>query len=153
MFNKIAIILTLYGTFAVAQNSTYKTDNYTTWKVIDVDVKNKYLALKSRKEEELKEFKPICTNAKIWIFKYEMMGIDDSFYDEGSRSSSLVNITKSTEYTMKIDVEEDNLQRGSFSSMNKICRDHQAQMYFDSNGRNTHGIITYVGDKTISPPF
>jgi len=152
MFNKIAIILALCSTLVVAQNNTYRTDNYTSWKVVDVDVKNKYLALESKKEQQLKEFKPICTSAKIWIFKYEMMGMDDSFYDASSQPSNLANIAKSYEYIMKIDVEADDLQRAS-SAMNEICRDHQAQIYFDSNGGNTHGIISYVGDKAISPPF
>ena len=143
----------LCSTLALAQNNTYNTDDFTIWKVIDVDVKNKYLVLKSKKDEQLKEFKPICTNAKIWIFKYAMMGFDDSFYDASSQPSNLINIAKSSEYIMKIDVEEDDLQRVSSSSINKICTDHQAQMYFDSNGGNLHGIISYVGDKAISPPF
>ena len=152
MFNKITIVLILCSTLTVAQNND-NTDDFTIWKVVDVDVENKYLALESKKDEQLKEFKPICTSAKVWVFEYAMMGFDDSFYDASSQPSNLANIAKSSEYIMKIDVEEDDLQKTNSSSINKICTDHQAQMYFDPNGGNRHGIISYVGDKSISPPF
>ncbi|MBL4773299.1 MAG: hypothetical protein JKX98_06780 [Alcanivoracaceae bacterium] len=102
-----------------------------------------------------------CTNAKVFIFKYELLGLDDTFYDRNSQPKDLDSILdppyNRDAYSIKIDVEEDNPD--IHHNYDRICADNRAQRYFDASiviNNNTiekRGVITYVGDKNITPPF
>ncbi len=112
---------------------------------------DKYVIVEAKDEAMLDQFKPLCTNSSVWIFAYQMMGFDDAFYDSQSQPKSLKYMRKSADYMLKIDIEPESIYSGKTPTQ-KICSDNQAQPYF-SVQNNKHGIVTYAGEESITPPF
>lgn len=156
MLNKLVITLLLCSPILAAQNNSYRTNNYTTWNIVKVDVKNKYAIVTPKAKTNIDSIKPICFSDDKMIFMYEMMGIDDSFYDKNSQPRKLKTIINSRyvkrDYSLKIDVEEDNnIDNKLKNKYVNICAANNAQKYNSSSSQ--HGIIKYIGDITIMPPF
>jgi hypothetical protein len=162
MFIKKALIIMLFCTASLAQIGNYKTNNYTAWKVLKGNAKDKYIEVISMDNLEPEKLNPICLSDNKMIFKYEMMGHEDSFYDASSKNINVESIRqasyKSIVFALKIDIEEDNDSDGKLNEQyNKICSDNKSIRFNSTmrskNGVNYHGVVKYIGDVTIAPPF
>lgn len=162
MFIKKTLIIMLFCTASIAQIGNYKTSNYTAWKVLKGDAKDKYVEVISMDNLAPEKLNPICLSDNKMIFKYEMMGHEDSFYDENSKNINVESIRQSsyqsTVFALKIDVEEDNdLEIKLNEQYNKICADNNSIRFNSTmrskNGMSYHGVVKYVGDVSIKPPF
>jgi hypothetical protein len=162
MFIKKAMVITLFCTASIAQIGDYKTNNYSAWKVLKGSDKDKYVEVVSMDKLRPEQLSPICYADNKMIFKYEMMGHEDSFYDKNSNIFNVNSIGtlahRSTVFALKIDVEEDNGVKGRLDKQyNKICSDNKSQRYTSTmrskSGMDFHGVIKYIGDATTQPPF
>lgn len=157
------VLIALISSISVAEVNTYRTDNYTAWKVLKSNVKHQYVEVVSVDKLKPDLLRPICVDGNKMIFKYEMMGEDDSFYDINSQAINVkslnTTIYRSVVFALKIDVEQDNDLNGRLDEeYNNICTKNKAQRYIapqmrTSNGIDSHGVIKYIGDITIQPPF
>jgi hypothetical protein len=162
MFIKKAIVIALFCSISIAQAGDYQANNYSAWKVTGASEKDKYIEVISMDKIKPEQLNPICLSGNKMIFKYEMMGHGDSFYDKSAKVIPVKSINKityrSTVFALKIDIEEDNELDGDLDKQyNKICADNKSQRYISNmrskSGMYHHGVIKYIGDATTQPPF
>jgi hypothetical protein len=173
MNKMITIVVLAFSSMLMAQNRSdidlLDQENLfkINWQVVDTDVAEKFIVLKPIiKEKGLEQYnrikdqlKPVCFNEldQIMVFKYAMLGMDNAFYDGNSQA---VDISKASrfpysgkQFKIRIEVEAE----GGVSG--KICTENKAQRFFantSNNNKNSfpkYGIISYLGDKDINPPF
>jgi hypothetical protein len=161
MLKKI-ILLMLCTTVVFAQDSNYSSNNYTTWKIIKADTKDKYVIATPNFKTNATVMMPICTLGDSMIFTYEMMAEENMFYNKKSEAVSVNEITrlsnKSEIYVMKVDLDEDNdLDKGLRARYDRICALNKATRNITykskSKGIEIHGVVRYIGDTSIRLPF
>ncbi|MCB1604491.1 MAG: hypothetical protein R3F25_03905 [Gammaproteobacteria bacterium] len=163
MFIKEAILLLLVCSVSMAQtDGFYRTDNFTAWKVVKANKKEQYLELVSVDDLEPRFFSPICMKDNRMIFKYELLGHDDSFYDKDAKVKDIDFLNRSiysnVVFALKIDIEEGNDFNGNpEEEYNRICKENNSQRftteYRSKRGMAYHGVIKYVGDSSIQPQY
>jgi hypothetical protein len=162
MFIKATIIMTLFCTASIAQIGNYKTNNYSAWKVTKSSDKDKYVEVVSMDNLNPEQLNPICLSGNKMIFKYEMMGHRDSFYNKNSEILNVNSLNrasyKSIVFALKVDVEEDNDLEGKLNTLyDKICKENNSQRFKSTlrskSGIDYHGVVKYIGDATVYPPF
>jgi len=160
--NKLILIFLVFCCLTLkAQINNYKNDNsFSVWKVLKVNVKEKYVIVRPNKKISNNIVMPLCHSGSLMLFKYKMEGDDDTFYKYNSKTAKLDTIVKfpngNKKYALKIEVVIDDTTDNSLErNYDNICTANNFNKYVRKGGRKVrrHGVVKYIGVINNAYPF
>jgi len=165
--NKFTLLLIAFTSLSTAQVSENLNYNFKYFTVVKTDVKNKYIGvsvpLSNGKAMTSREFallldttRPVCYTKDRLFYKYEMLGEDDSYYNKSSKAVKLNSLASiRTNFKFIIELEEDDITSKTSKNIDSlICSSNNASQYRNNTKSvEKHGVIKYIGDVSINPPF